>query len=496
MNKTLILILLLFGMLHAAEIRDGVLYLEINISTEKEIELSGESFRISENDPLFGSDYSSAVRLSLPPGNQETRFGIIRRVVDEGAQDYQDGVLSSKFVWQDGRLALRREYAIYREESFADYDTALGYAHLMGYPAENIRQIPIVNAALRVDSAQGAQDYFESPIRILAEDGIKINGFTYKGEFIAKVVEGKITLNHLLPLEAYIAGVVPNEIGSSSPPQALRAQAVAARSHAVSLLGYNRHSKDGYDLCSGTHCQVYKGEHLQNEAIEEAVMHTSGEILYIDDKVADATYHSSCGGKTDSSTAIWNGAPLDHLAGSICIDAARELDLTNEAQAIRWINTPLNTQGMTSWERAAMNWQRTITKEQLARNLGLKYLTSVQIASRGSSGRILAINFFGDRTIRLSGEFKIRQSLGNLPSALFYIQGISSRSKSPLGNQIIIKGRGSGHGVGMCQIGVLRKARKGEDYQSILQNYYPRTTIIKNWMENEERQIDSWLDSQ
>lgn len=487
MNRTLVILLLLFGVLSAAEIRDNELYLEINVSVDKQIVISGESFNIQEQDPLFSNDYSGSVRITLPANTSESRFGIIQRVVDESVRGYMQGIPSSKFVWEDGKLALKNEYAIYLNQSFTSYEDALQLAQMMGYPESNIQQIPIVNASLRIDSNSGEQEYFESPIHIFTEDGIQIDGITYKGEFIVKALNGKLVLNHLLPLENYIAGVVPNEIGNSSPMEALKAQAVAARSHAVSLLGYNRHLKDGYDLCNKTHCQVYKGEHLQNDSIQNAVMETAGEILYIDDKVADATYHSSCGGKTDSSVSIWNGTPLSHLSGSSCIEAARNIDLSQEPQAIKWINTPLDTKGMSSWERAAMNWQRSISKEQLAKNLGLKYLTSVQIIRRGSSGRILLMKFFGDRTIDLSGEYKIRQAFGSLPSSLFYIQGINGRAKHSLGNQITLKGRGSGHGVGMCQIGVLRKARAGEEYESILQNYYPQTTIITAWMKDDER---------
>lgn len=487
MNRALVILVLLFGVLGAAEIRDSQLYLEINVAVDKQIFISGNSFSIQAQDPLFGSDYSGSVRITLPPSKEESRFGIIQRVVDESVRGYMQGVPSSKFVWEDGKLALKNEYTIYLDQSFTSYGDALQLAQMMGYPESNIQQIPVVNASLRIDSSYGAQEYFESPIHIFAEDGIQIDGITYKGEFIVKVLNDKLVLNHILPLENYIAGVVPNEIGNSSPMEALKAQAVAARSHAVSLLGYNRHLKDGYDLCNKTHCQVYKGEHLQNDAIQDAVMQTAGEIIYIDNKVADATYHSSCGGKTDSSTLIWNGTPLSHLSGSTCIEAARNIDLSLEAQAIKWINTPLDTNGMSSWEKATMNWQRSISKEQLAKNLGLNYLSSVQIVRRGTSGRILSMKFFGDRTIDLSGEYKIRQAFGGLPSSLFYIQGISSRSKHSLGNQITLKGRGSGHGVGMCQLGVLRKARAGEEYASILQNYYPQTTIITNWMKDDKR---------
>src|SRR5690606_27787494 len=115
-----------------------------------------------------------------------------------------------------------------------------------------------------------------------------------EGEFVLKVRDGKLVLNQILPLEEYIAGVIPNEIGNNSPLEALKAQAVAARTHAVSLLLYNRHSKDGYDLCSSTHWQVYKAKHLRTERIEEAVMQSAGEVIVTEDRVADATYHSSC----------------------------------------------------------------------------------------------------------------------------------------------------------------------------------------------------------
>nr|MBP7310892.1 SpoIID/LytB domain-containing protein [Candidatus Cloacimonadota bacterium] len=264
---------------------------------------------------------------------------------------------------------------------------------------------------------------------------------------------------------------------------------VAARTHAVSLLLNNRHKADGYDLCNGTHCQVYKGEYLSNPTILQAVNDTAGEVLFIGDQVADATYHSSCGGKTDSSAAIWKGKPLEHLNGVTCIAEADSLDLKSEDGARLWIDTKTATVGMSSWERGALSWEKSISKAKLAANAGLSSLNKIEILSRGRSGRILSMRLYGNKTTQLDNEYKIRQVFGNLLSSCFYIKGNFQNHNGTITifprASLSLKGKGAGHGVGMCQVGTLRMAREGVAYIDILEHYYPGTTISNEWMNNE-----------
>ncbi len=485
MRKLLLLLIFVISMLNAAEIRDGTLYLEINLATAPKLELQGTGIILSEDDQLFQKRYTGNISIQTTSSEADNRFGIIERVESSEETSDNEAVSHSYFAWEDKHLVIKHESWFFLPNSFRDLAQAQAHASSLNYPYSRIQSIPIVNSTLQVTDSNQEINYFESPLKITGDQGIWLNGLPYEGEFVLKIRGGNLVLNQVLPLEEYIAGVVPNEIGNHSPSEALKAQAVAARSHAVSLLLHNRHTKDGYDLCNTTHCQVYKGKHLRNNDIVEAVIQTAGEIMTIQDKVADATYHSSCGGKTDSSQAIWKGSPLPHLSGSVCIESAAEMDLSQESSASAWISSKLDTSGMSSWERATLAWERSISKAQLAKNLGLKSIKQIQIMERGISGRILKLRIVGDRTLTLDGEYKIRQAFGMLPSSFFVFKGSQGKTTISPGASISLSGRGSGHGVGMCQVGALRKARNGVDYTQILQTYYPTIKLSTEWIDYE-----------
>lgn len=485
MRKLSALLLFSLSLLFAAEIRDGMLYLEINLATSQHLSLEGEGLELSDKDQLFEQVYSGNIAIDVVSTEVENRYGIIERVESAHEQSDSQAVTNSSFSWENDQLKIKHEYWFFLPDSFSDLQAAQSYASSINYPYSRIQSIPIVNSTVRIVGKDGKESYFESPLSIYSKGSLWLNGLPYEGEFVLKVRGGKLVLNQILPLEEYIAGVIPNEIGNNSPLEALKAQAVAARTHAVSLLLYNRHSKDGYDLCSSTHCQVYKAKHLRNELIEEAVMQSAGEVIVTEDRVADATYHSSCGGKTDTSQAIWNGAYIPHLGGSTCLNAAENYDLSSEEDVNKWINSKVDSSGMSSWEKSTMMWERSISRAKLAENIGLSSIRSIEVLERGCSGRILKLRISGDRQTILEGEYKIRQSFGMLPSSMFVFKSAAGKAIYYPGSSISLKGRGSGHGVGMCQVGALRKARLGEEYTQILSTYYPGTELKIIRMEDE-----------
>lgn len=478
---------------YAAEYREGRLYIEVLLSSGNDITLESEdgspaNLSFEEKDSPISRVMEGNARISLVEAENTALWGLLSRI--EPWNDGSNGVLREYFAWEDSCLVIRRENLIYEGISFPRQEEAEQYARETGIPENQILSIPMVNTRVRVESA-GREHYFETPLKIHSAAPVFIGGVKlgFSGEFALKAVSGQLVLTQILPLEEYIAGVIQNEIGNSAPPEALKAQAVTARTHAVSLLLYNRHKDDGYDLCNTTHCQVYKGKHLLNADILEAVEATRGEILVCEGRVADATYHSACGGKTDSSANIWHGAPLTHLSGVTCIESATGFDLSKESQARRWIETSIPTDGMSSWEKASLSWQKSISQKALAKNVGLARIDRIVINKRGNSGRITDITFHGSGSTRLTSEYQIRRAFGSAKSSFFYIRGAYSLAQNggvvihPQGT-VTIKGRGSGHGVGMCQVGTLRRARQGGGYQDILRHYYPGTNITADWRGN------------
>lgn len=497
----LLLSVLLLGAanLFSADISCGELILEVLLNKDKEIQIkpSGTVFISETNAPLH-RELRESFNISIANASTINTYGILNRTVpytfqgyNDPALDPQDPLLRPYFTWKDNRFYMEYEKFIYEDISFHDYDEALKYCEETGSPIRSITQIPVVGAQAKVVTASGIEYYFELPLILESESDLSFKGqnLDYSGEFIIKAVGDELIVNHKLALEDYIAGVIQNEIGSGAPLEALKTQAVTARSHAISLLLYNRHKLDGYDLCNTTHCQVYKGKHLLNASITQAVHDTHNEILVHEGKIASTTYHSSSGGKTDSSVNIWRGSPYPYLMGVTVYPESESYDLVTESGARAWLDYKQSTDGMSSWERSALSWSRTISSKQLADQLSLDTIQSIEIVQRGRSGRILELKINGKTTVQ--GEFKIRQLFGGAPSSFFYIKGSYSLNNSRNavyrpGASFDIVGKGSGHGVGMCQLGTLQRARSGATYDEILQHFYPGTMIYKEWLEHYE----------
>lgn len=465
--------------------------MEINLATESQLSIrpGGNQIVVSENDGLISRTFSGEISVSIVNPEATMYYGILERRDTANEAEFDTlAVPMESFVWEQNQLKIKRELLHFLPQSFSEKQAADEYAACQNIPLSKVMEVHVINSTVKLVDKAGEVCYLETPLRISSAGDLFINGNSlgFTGDFIIKTVKRKLLINHYLPLESYLAGVVQNEIGNSSPVEALKAQTVAARTHALSLLINNRHKADGYDLCNGTHCQVYKGKYLQNKMVISAVEDCAAEVLLANGVIADATYHSSCGGKTDASSAIWKGKPVKHLNGVTCIAEADSLDLSSEVDARKWIDTKIEVAGSSSWERGAMAWEAFISAKELAKNAGIAYINRIEIGQRGRSGRILSLKLIGDKTVNLESEYKIRQAFGNLYSSFFYISGSYRLDEGVVQitpkSSLQIKGKGSGHGVGMCQVGALQMARYGLSYQEILAHYYPDTIISKGWM--------------
>lgn len=474
----------------AAEYLNGELWLQILLSSSTELTIAvptGAIVSVAELSSPVSRELSGNIRFAYSDRHYENSWGVLlgSNICDPDTMFTEDNI-RQRFVWKDQRLELIHELQTFDIHTFHSEAEAKTYAVQRGLSTKSVQAVPLRNSTVKA-ICNNQTYYFETPLKLSSTTSLRFNGSTldFSGDFILKSVDDKLVLSHFLPMEDYVSGVIQNEIGSGAPLEAMKTQAVAARTHAISLLLYNRHLNDGYDLCNGTHCQVYKGRYLQNASIRQAVAETRDEVLLGDGRVADATYHSSCGGKTDSSANIWKGQPLTHLMGVTCCPEADSLDLSQESDARKWIDIKIDNRNMSSWERSATVWERSISRKSVAKNAGMASLKRIIITKRGVSGRIVKMTLVGDKNIELDSEYKIRQIFGNLPSSLFYIQGrhefSSGVTRQTIRETLIIKGKGSGHGVGMCQVGALRMAREGETYNDILLHYYPGVQIIKDW---------------
>ncbi len=506
-------LLLWLARLGAAEIRNGQLFLETLVAEGKKIILTTSSqFEYLEADGFyrspqvvsesFAQDSLQAegeihprmtCYLELAEGESEFAWGILNRteqVGDENLSDLEDMNLRKTLGWENGRLDVKKEKLIFENKYFSNRAEAENYAKETGYPLKQIIAIPMQNARMKFTDLTGKIKYINLPARLFFPGSVRFNDLdltSHEGAFTVKAIDNKLVVTNLVSMDYYLSHVLPYEIGPEAPYEALRAQAVAARSHSISLMLMNRHTDDGYDVCSGTHCQVYKPGQPVSVNIIAAVDSTNNEVMVYGERIADGVYHSNCGGWTESNQNAWNGTAIPYLQGVACNAEADTVNLSDEPAAHNWVNQVRATTAMASWERKSENWDRTVSRSQLEANTGVSNLKSLQVLKRGASGRILKLKLSGSKDIVLEGEYQIRRAFGGLPSSFFIISNGTRKGGATyqLLPEITVKGRGAGHGVGMCQVGALQKAREGWSYRQILEYYYPGVSLNSTWLRSD-----------
>ncbi len=305
---------------------------------------------------------------------------------------------------------------------------------------------------------------------------------------------GKLTVVNEVPVEAYVAGVVPSEMQADFPIEALKAQAVAARTQLYFRWG-SRHVDDGFDLCADQHCQVYHGMSRESEASSRAVAATVGLVLKRERRIVEAVYHALCGGQSESNENVWSGEGQPHLR-SVFDGAGRpdvlETSLMEADRAARWIDSQppvyCNTLStdlprMIDYARKYFRWETAISHEmlqaQIAASTGEKFgeLVDILPLQRGSSGRVTRLKIIGTvKSFELTSELMIRRALSTttLWSSCFVVSK-DMRGDKPV--RFIFRGAGWGHGVGMCQIGAGVMAWRGHPFEAILKHYYTAVDI-------------------
>lgn len=249
-----------------------------------------------------------------------------------------------------------------------------------------------------------------------------------------------------LPLEEYLVGLINCEISSQWSLDALKAQAVTARTFATFQKG-NR-SEGLYDVDSSVNDQVYAGIGLEDPRSRRAVKETEGELLLYQGKPIFAVYHACCGGKTESPEYLWTGnfPYLKSVVCTYCLDSPHFL------------------------------WNYKVDSESLAKVLGSMGFPSqrvgeIQVGERSESRRVLRLLIKGEK-----GQWEIpgkefRRLLGydQLRSTNFWLKESDG--------VFLFSGLGWGHGVGLCQWGAKGMADAGIDYRSILKYYYQNVEI-------------------
>jgi stage II sporulation protein D len=295
---------------------------------------------------------------------------------------------------------------------------------------------------------KSGNDSMALPVRIESPVDIAINGKHYHGSFlIVRSRKGtSVNVINVINVEKYLQGVVPKEVVETWKLDALKTQAVIARTYAIGHLG--RHKADGFDLCDEPHCQVYGGADVETPSTNLAVKQTYGEVLMYDGKIAEVYYFSNSGGYTEDPLTVWG--------------------TSNFPPYLRAKKDPYS-KGEPNY-----NWEISINVNAIRTRYNLPRITSIRTSGKTKSGapKEIIIRHAGGSKIVPANSFRSHFGTTKIKSAL-----ITNIRKS--GNNYIFSGQGFGHRVGLSQWGAKAMAQQGKSYKSILKFYYPGTSLKK-----------------
>ena len=307
-----------------------------------------------------------------------------------------------------------------------------------------------------------------------------------------------------IPLEKYLESVISSEMNANASEPLLKAHAVISRSWLLAnirkeedarriirgtprpygqgaeiIRWYDREDHRLFDVCADDHCQRYQGLTRQtNPAAARAVAETRGEVLAYGGAICDTRFSKCCGGRTELFENCWE--PVAHpyltsVADNGGADGEPDFCDTADGEVLRQVLNSYDreTPDFYRWE---VSYTPAELSELLRRKTGIDFGTveALEAVERGPSGRVVRLRVAGSKRSAVIGkELEIRRALSD--SHLY-----SSAFEASMENgRWVLRGRGWGHGVGLCQIGAAVMGAKGYDYRQILAHYFPNATLEK-----------------
>lgn len=344
----------------------------------------------------------------------------------------------------------------------------------------------------------GKDDITDDKVYISEEGVIKVNDKAYRGSIIIKRIDGgNLTVINEVDMEDYVAAVVSKEMSPSFELEALKTQAVCARTYATANL--NKHSKYGFDVCSTADCQVYAGKDAEHENTIKAAKETNGELLTYNGKIAETVYFATSGGYTEDAKYVW-GTDIPYLKG-----------VSDEYE---------------SKECYASTWKKELSPKRATEILtGKGYeignVQKIEVVGKTDNGSVYKLKVIGDKGEKIFSDESCRTLFGYdiLLSQAYTVSQISGISITAYGGNaniadlhilsangmsvynetelhmkgaedkmlstpmvsdaFVFSGRGNGHLVGMSQNGANGMAKAGFTYDKILSHYYTGTELVQ-----------------
>ncbi len=329
---------------------------------------------------------------------------------------------------------------------------------------------------------------------------VDVNGDRYRNAIeLRKFPDSMITVINELSLSHYLDGVVPLEIGTTDTPfEALKAQAVAARTYA---LNNTKHSDYGFDLCNSTCCQVYGGYDVENLATNNAIKATEGMVVTYGGKLAQLYYFASSGGATASSQNVWS-AKVSYLqsvddpyeqtrhwsysftAGEISshlallgkdVGTVASIDIDQVSDSGRVLKLRVTGSGGTVF------FEKVSTRGAFPSYLPSQMFTVVMGSGytvRGAGSTLTSMAVAGAQ-VKTANGFTTVNSSSNVTVMDANGRLVQLNTNNGDNDNFSVAGAGHGHGVGMCQLGAIGMAEAGFTYVDILQHYFTGVQVEK-----------------
>ena len=515
---------------------DGLDFVELARTDEDETQITMVK---TQNTWVNGTSYSNS-------DNGGDVIGCYHVLVESGyrsyeqaaadAQEYRDGFVA----WIDGDYQVRAGSYTSRQEA-EDAAQSLGgtVAGTSSY-AVNVTRTGTAEILFQFDGGD-ALALGVMP-DVTGADTVRtwFKGYRYCGGFrYERIGGGDLTVVNIVDLETYIKGVVPYEMSNSWPLEALKVQAVCARSYAYINIHSGKHTSYHFDVCNTTDCQAYYGagtnssSYQANERTDQAVDETAGEYAWYDGQVIEAFYSSSHGGASESVYNVW-GSSLEQYPYLCGVEDPYEADMASKNSYSSWtvsytsseLAQRLQARGYNASSGIASltltysdfgnviqvrvtygNGESNDLKPTSIRSVfgvsSIRFTVNGQSVSSGagtsSSGGGLTAN--GSASLDSQGTYTVISGSGSLSQAgldgLYAISGSGSvtpaedaasgggsGTDTPAGTQVtvsgisyIFQGSGNGHQLGLSQYGARAMAERGFTYDEIIEFYYPGTYV-------------------
>lgn len=283
----------------------------------------------------------------------------------------------------------------------------------------------------------------------------------YRGALELWSADGEIVAVNALPLESYLLGVIGAEMPGEYPLEALRSQAIAARTYALYELDVARSRGRDLVVPSGPVFQVYRGVAAEHPRVTDAVNSTRGVVLTYQGRIFRAYFHSTCGGQTARANLAFGDVDIPPLEGRPC-------GACDDAPRARWESVI-----------TAAVVESALRERVAARAPGTRIGTvrGIEIAETGPDGRARYIRIDHDLgALEWRADiFRSRVASDAIHSTYFQIR------PGEKDGEFVVSGRGWGHGVGLCQVGSAGLARENLDHEEILGRYYPQAELRRAW---------------